>query len=163
MVLQALAERNLADSREAEEDLPGALVHLRRCRALLQRGRNAALEADVCRRLSSVYAEIADTAECGDDGGGGGGSEAVAEEGGGATAGDVGAQEAEDILAEGNSSETVPSEAEVCCVYVLRTGDCEGDCVCTLSFGLHTDLGERGGGGVCSSLPAVCGASVCIV
>lgn len=57
--LEALAERNLADIRELDGDRPGALRHLRRCRSLAQRGRNAALEADVCRRLSSVYAEIA--------------------------------------------------------------------------------------------------------
>lgn len=68
-ILEALAERNLADTREAHEDLPGALAHLRRCRALAQRSRNSALEADACRRLSSVYAEIA-----GQSGGGGGGN-----------------------------------------------------------------------------------------
>ncbi|CAM9168504.1 unnamed protein product, partial [Ectocarpus sp. 6 AP-2014] len=67
-ILEALAERNLADTREVDEDLPGALAHLRRCRALAQRSRNPALEADACRRLSSVYAEIA-----GQSGGGGGG------------------------------------------------------------------------------------------
>lgn len=36
-----------------------ALGHLRRYRAIAQRARNAALEADACRRLSSMYAEIA--------------------------------------------------------------------------------------------------------
>ncbi|CAM9618712.1 unnamed protein product, partial [Ectocarpus fasciculatus] len=69
-ILEALAERNLADTREVDEDLPGALAHLRRCRALAQRSRNSALEADACRRLSSVYAEIA-----GQSGGGGGGND----------------------------------------------------------------------------------------
>ncbi|CAM9220515.1 unnamed protein product, partial [Ectocarpus sp. 13 AM-2016] len=74
-ILEALAERNLADTREVDEDLPGALAHLRRCRALAQRSRNSALEADACRRLSSVYAEIAGQSGGGgrgNDGGGGG-------------------------------------------------------------------------------------------
>ena len=62
VALEALAERNLADAEEAEGDLRRALRHLRRCRALAQRGRNAALEADACRRLSSVYTEIAASA-----------------------------------------------------------------------------------------------------
>lgn len=58
-MLEALAERNLADAREADDDLPGALRHLRRCRALAQRGRSSALEVDTCRRLSTIYSEIA--------------------------------------------------------------------------------------------------------
>lgn len=61
-LLEALAERNLADTREAHDDLPGTLHHLRRCRSLAQRGHSPALEADACRRLSSVYAEIAGAA-----------------------------------------------------------------------------------------------------
>ena len=128
-ILEATAERNLADTREAEENLPGALVHLRRCRALSQRGRNAALEADVCRRLSSVYAEIADTSEHGRGGGGGGGGDAgPVEEGGGAEAGvgDGGVSGAGDDPYE-DHSETAPPEAEVCdkvrmygvCMYVV--------------------------------------------
>lgn len=76
--LEALAERNLADTREADDDPGGALRHLRRCRALAQTGRNAALEADTCRRLSTVYAEIASEfcssrhGDASDVGGGGG-------------------------------------------------------------------------------------------
>ncbi|CAM9180565.1 unnamed protein product, partial [Laminaria digitata] len=58
-ILEALAERNLADAREADDDLPGALRHLRRCWNLAQRGRNSALEVDTCRRLCTVYSEIA--------------------------------------------------------------------------------------------------------
>lgn len=58
-LLEALAERNLADAREGAGDLPGALQHLRRCRDLVRARRNAALEADTCRRLSSIYASIA--------------------------------------------------------------------------------------------------------
>ena len=58
-VLEALAERNLADAREADDDLPGSLRHLRRCWNLAQTGRNTALEVDTCRRLCTVYSEIA--------------------------------------------------------------------------------------------------------
>lgn len=59
MLLEALAERNLADTRECEGDVHGALRHLRRCRDLARRAGNIALETDTYRRLSSIYAEIA--------------------------------------------------------------------------------------------------------
>ncbi len=125
-MLEALAERNLADTREAEEDLPAALTHLRRCRALAQKGRNAALDADACRRLSSVYAEIAAA-----NGGGGGGVgrdgpvERESGEGGSegepTEMGDGGADPLED------RSENGLPEAEVrhCCLD-LRTGQGRG-------------------------------------
>lgn len=82
-VLEALAERNLADAREVDEDLPGVLVHLRRCRALAQRSRNTALAADACRRLSSVYAEIAAAAGGTSAYGGVGGGDGDGGDGGG--------------------------------------------------------------------------------
>ncbi|CAM9639056.1 unnamed protein product, partial [Scytosiphon promiscuus] len=91
VALEALAERNLADAREVDEDLHGVLAHLRRCRTLAQRSRNTALEADVCRRLSSVYAEIA--AAVGDsaaDGSGGDGGEDSGGNRGGSGSGDGG-------------------------------------------------------------------------
>lgn len=140
-VLEALAERNLADAREAEEDLPGALVHLRRCRALSQRGRNAALEADVCRRLSAVYAEIADTAEYGSGGSRGDGG--FVEVGGKAKGGDGdgdgrGIPETVNDPAE-DHSETAPPEAEVG-VYVCHA----------VAFFLRTTGGAREE--VCSNL-----------
>ncbi|CAN0334736.1 unnamed protein product, partial [Ectocarpus sp. 12 AP-2014] len=113
-VLEALAERNLADTREADEDLPGALAHLRRCRALAQRSRNSALEADACRRLSSVYAEIAGQSGGGgrgnDGGGRGGGSperEKDGDDGDGGADGGGGTQE------ERNRSDSGSPEPEI--------------------------------------------------
>lgn len=137
VILEALAERNLADTREVDDDLKGALVHLRRCRSLAGRGRNAALEADVCRRLSSVYAEIAAAAVAAagsppsSDGGGGGGDGGIGQEGGTAQQAREGGEESPETEKEDGAdlsedlSDTVVPETEVLlngarmCVYYL--------------------------------------------
>ncbi|CAN0319156.1 unnamed protein product, partial [Pylaiella littoralis] len=137
VILEALAERNLADTREVDDDLKGALVHLRRCRSLAGRGRNAALEADVCRRLSSVYAEIAAAAVAAagsppsSDGGGGGGDGGIGQEGGTAQQAREGGEESPETEKEDGAdlsedlSDTVVPETEVLLNEELEDNDFE--------------------------------------
>lgn len=116
------------------------LAHLRRCRTLAQRSRNTTLEADVCRRLSSVYAEIAAAAGDSSADGGGGGEGNGGDGGGGrdrnregeerrdGEGGLPGTQEGEDGN-DGNSREGRPETASLPQLEVCRSFDCLSVCV----------------------------------